>query len=97
MLQEVFNAVGTVTAVSIKRDKKTGQNLGYGFVKMASHSGQVKVCGGWRGEVHANRAAPPLPNPDAVHAKEKIQNMDVGGRRIRVGWAMKGNGGGSSN
>ena len=63
-MEDVFKTVGNVVAVSIKKDKKTGQNLGYGFVRMATHA-------------------------DAVRAKDKMHNTYVGGRRIRVGWAVK--------
>ncbi|CAM9963793.1 unnamed protein product, partial [Heterosigma akashiwo] len=35
-IEAAFSACGKVASVSIKRDKQTGKNLGYGFVRMCS-------------------------------------------------------------
>ncbi|CAN0417351.1 unnamed protein product, partial [Laminaria digitata] len=36
-LEKAFEQHGRVMSVSIKRDRATGKNLGYGFVKLSSH------------------------------------------------------------
>ncbi|CAN0122081.1 unnamed protein product, partial [Phaeothamnion confervicola] len=42
-LERAFAVHGTVAAVSIKRDRATGKNLGYGFVKMSTHDEAVSA------------------------------------------------------
>eukprot|EP00903_Cladosiphon_okamuranus_P008716 g8349.t1 len=63
-LEKAFEQHGRVMSVSIKRDRATGKNLGYGFVKLSSHQ-------------------------EARAAKEAMQGVELGGRRVRVGWAQK--------
>ncbi|CAM9355189.1 unnamed protein product, partial [Scytosiphon promiscuus] len=63
-LEKAFEQHGKVMSVSIKRDRATGKNLGYGFVKLSSHQ-------------------------EARAAKEAMQGVELGGRRVRVGWAQK--------
>ena len=63
-LRHVFNTVGTVTIVDIKRDKITHNNLGYGFIHYATRQ-------------------------QAKDAKRELQNYELHGRRIRIGWAQK--------
>ncbi|CAN0300778.1 unnamed protein product, partial [Ectocarpus sp. 12 AP-2014] len=63
-LEKAFALHGRVMSVSIKRDRATGKNLGYGFVKLSSHQ-------------------------EARAAKEAMQGVELGGRRVRVGWAQK--------
>ncbi|CAM9600875.1 unnamed protein product [Ascophyllum nodosum] len=63
-LEKAFQQHGRVMSVSIKRDRATGKNLGYGFVKLSSHQ-------------------------EARAAKEAMQGVELGGRRVRVGWAQK--------
>lgn len=42
-LLNAFSAYGRVLAATIKRDRNTGKNLGYGFVKMGSHREAVEA------------------------------------------------------
>ncbi|CAM9180331.1 unnamed protein product, partial [Discosporangium mesarthrocarpum] len=42
-LQDAFQQFGKVLSVSIKRDRTTGKNLGYGFVKLSSHKEAVEA------------------------------------------------------
>jgi RNA recognition motif-containing protein len=48
----------------VKRDKVTGKNLGYGFVRMATRE-------------------------QAEDAMTRLQGVEVGGRKIRIGWAQR--------
>mmetsp|Transcript_17173 Transcript_17173/g.25428 ORF Transcript_17173/g.25428 Transcript_17173/m.25428 type:complete len:655 (-) Transcript_17173:221-2185(-) len=42
-LEAAFSQFGGVMTVNIKRDRSTGKNLGYGFIRMSSHSEAEKA------------------------------------------------------
>lgn len=63
-LRNVFSKHGNVLSVDIKRDKRTHNNLGYGFVQFATRD-------------------------QAVLAKQQLNGVDIGNRKIRIGWAQK--------
>ena len=63
-MKDIFNQYGAVVHVDIKRDKVTGNNLGYGFVQFDTRE-------------------------SAKEAKHHLQDQEIHGRRIRLGWAVK--------
>lgn len=63
-LRNVFSKHGNVLSVDIKRDKRTHNNLGYGFVQFATRE-------------------------QAMVAKQQLNGVDIGNRKIRIGWAQK--------
>lgn len=63
-ISEVFSRHGQVLMVDIKRDKVTNNNLGYGFVQLATRK-------------------------QAEEAKDALHGADIGGRKVRIGWAQK--------
>lgn len=42
-LNEYFGTIGEVLMVQIKKDLRTGQSKGFGFVRFASYEGQMKA------------------------------------------------------
>lgn len=42
-LKEYFNTIGEVLMVQIKKDLRTGQSKGFGFIRFASYEGQMKA------------------------------------------------------
>jgi len=63
-IEKAFAQYGDVSSVQIKRDKQTGKNLGYGFVRMSCKD-------------------------EAFTAKRMLNHTEIGGRRVRLGWAQK--------
>lgn len=42
-LKEYFSSIGDVLMVQIKKDSRTGQSKGFGFIRFASYEGQMKA------------------------------------------------------
>lgn len=42
-LREYFDSIGEVLMVQIKKDLRTGQSKGFGFIRFASYEGQMKA------------------------------------------------------
>lgn len=75
-LRELFQAHGTVEAVTIVKDRDTGQPRGFGFVEMTNSAEAVKAIAALNGVVLAGAAlSVNEARPKVVHDKSRSEGQ----------------------
>ena len=70
-IENIFGTIGTVTDVTIKKSKKDGSSLGYGFVRMATLDQAIQAMKVLNGTILCGR---PMRIRWGVHKAEVLDN-----------------------